>query len=683
MLHGAAWWGPIFSPSYIHPVCKLIITFDTMSARSSTKCRHRKKISDCITCFRCNLPVYSHKDVILSAIKSSQFVIIEAETGSGKSTQIPQYILENGYKGIICTQPRRIAAISLATRVAQEVDCELGTTVGYKVRFDSAASDETILTYVSDGILLRELTTNQKAKGYSVVIIDEAHQRSAATDILMALLKNLCLTSRPDLKIVVTSATIDVDKFSKYFNGATVVRVAGKLYPVDVIYSPFSNIISTVFKIHTSSDPGDILIFLPGVREINETCKSLSSTLPGDETLVLPLYSNLPPDEQSKIFQPTPSGCRKIICATNVAETSLTIEGVVYVIDSGRVRRIDYDTKLRFDVLVDKQISRQEADQRKGRAGRLQPGVCYRLYSSDDYLKMDSSPSAEIAHSNCTSYLLYLKKRGIISATDLDLIDTPSPELLAACERNLLDLEAVDTNGLLTDKGHLIASLPVDPCLANAIFNAVTSNCLEQVLIIVSMLSPVHRLTRGTIDPQFVHESGDHMTLYNIYCHWVESEKSINEWCKENNFESSAMHQAAQIHEQLIFLLIAKGFDVHSSDKSDNSNILQSFINTSGSNVASKYLFSNNEGRNHTKYSTNDSAEAVYLHSSHPLASNPPEDILFHKALRTNLTFMQHCSRISKSHTNGIALRKLTTLLSNNLNVNSNCQLKPSWMASK
>ena len=654
-----------------------------MSARSAGRCRHGERIGKCITCFRRNLPVYSHRDTILTAINKSQFVILEAETGSGKSTQIPQYLLESGYKGIICTQPRRIAAISLATRVAKEVNCQLGTTVGYKVRFDTATSDETILTYASDGILLRELTTNPKAKGYSVVIIDEAHQRSAATDILMALLKKLCLTLRPDLKIVVTSATIDVDKFSKYFNGAPVVRVAGKLFPVDVLYAPCSNVVATVHQIHTSSNPGDILIFLPGVREINDTCKSLTNALPRDETLVLPLYSNLPPDEQSKIFQPTPSGCRKIICATNVAETSLTIEGVVFVVDTGRVRRIDYDTKLRFDILVDRQISRQEADQRKGRAGRLQPGVCYRLYSSDDYLKMESSPSAEIAHSNCTSYVLYLKKRGILSATQLDLIDTPPPELLTAIERNLQDLEAVDANGLLTDKGHLIASLPIDPCLANAIFNAASLKCLKQVLIIVSMLSPVHRLTRGSLDPKFLHESGDHMTLHNIYCQWVESESSINDWCKDNNLEPSAMNQASQIHAQLESLLLAKGFDVDSSYESDEGNILRSFINTSGSNVATKYLFSSNEGRNHTKYLTNDSSEAVYLHSSHPLASSAPEDILFHKALRTNLTFMQQCSKISKSHTNGIALRKLTSLFSNTFNLNSNPSFKPSWMVQK
>jgi ATP-dependent RNA helicase DHX8/PRP22 len=343
---------------------------------------------------RDSLPVFAFRNQLIQAVRDNQILVVVGETGSGKTTQLTQYLAEAGFtnNGMIgCTQPRRVAAISVAKRVSEEVGCELGQEVGYTIRFEDKTSPSTKIKYMTDGMLQREILMDPNLERYSVIMLDEAHERTIATDILFALLKKTC-KRRPDMKIIVTSATLDADKFSVYFNECPIFTIPGRTFPVEILYSrePESDYLDaalvTVMQIHLTEPPGDILLFLTGQEEIDTSCeilyermKALGPNVPNLN--ILPVYSALPSEQQSRIFEPAPPGERKVVIATNIAETSITIDHIYYVVDPGFVKQNAYDPKLGMDALVVTPISQAQANQRAGRAGRTGPGKCFRLYT--------------------------------------------------------------------------------------------------------------------------------------------------------------------------------------------------------------------------------------------------------------------------------------------------------------
>ena len=327
-------------------------------------------------------------------MKHNQILIVVGDTGSGKTTQLTQFLAEDGYadgKMIGCTQPRRVAAISVAKRVAEEVGCPIGDAIGFTIRFEDVTSDRTMIKYMTDGMLQREILIDPLLNRYSVLMLDEAHERTIATDVLFGLLKTT-VKRRPDLRVIVTSATLDADKFSEYFNKCPIFTIPGRTFPVEILYSrePESDYgtaaLDVVMQVHLTEPSGNILLFLTGSEEIDNACdilyertKNLDPNVP--DLIILPVYSALPSEIQSKIFEPAPPGSRKVVIATNIAETSITIDGIYYVVDPGFVKQNAYDPKLGIDQLIVAPISQAQAKQRAGRAGRTGPGKCYRLYT--------------------------------------------------------------------------------------------------------------------------------------------------------------------------------------------------------------------------------------------------------------------------------------------------------------
>ena len=362
---------------------------------------------------RKSLPVYAFREMFIEAVKEHQVLIIEGETGSGKTTQLPQYLYEAGFcndkKRIGCTQPRRVAAMSVAARVSEEMGTKLGGLVGYSIRFEDCTSEKTVLKYMTDGMLLREFLNEPDLSSYSVMMIDEAHERTLHTDILFGLVKDIA-RFRKDLKLLIASATLDADKFSKFFDDAPIFRIPGRRFPVDIYYTKAPEAdycdaaVISVLQIHlTQPLPGDILVFLTGQEEIElvqealqEKIKMLGSKI--KELIVLPIYANLPSDMQVKIFEPTPPNARKVVLATNIAETSVTIDGINYVIDPGMVKQNSYDARSRVEYLNTVTISKAAANQRAGRAGRTGPGKCFRLYTAWSYMhELEDQPIPEVS----------------------------------------------------------------------------------------------------------------------------------------------------------------------------------------------------------------------------------------------------------------------------------------------
>lgn len=394
---------------------------------------------------RKSLPIYAYRDQFLEALEQYQVLVIVGETGSGKTTQLPQYLHEAGYtKGglkVGCTQPRRVAAMSVAARVADEMGVKVGNEVGYSIRFEDATSEKTILKYMTDGMLLREFMTEPDLGGYSALMIDEAHERTVHTDILLALVKDLA-RERPDLKLLISSATMNAAKFAEYFDDAPIFNIPGRRYPVDIHYTPqpeanyLAAAITTVFQIHTSQGKGDILVFLTGQDEIEaaeqnitEISRKLGSRIA--ELVICPIYANLPSELQTKIFEPTPEGARKVVLATNIAETSLTIDGIVYVIDPGFVKENIYNPATGMSKLVAVPCSRASANQRSGRAGRVGPGKCFRLYTKWAFMnEMEESTTPEIQRTNLNGVVLLLKSLGINDLLDFEFMDPPPTETL-------------------------------------------------------------------------------------------------------------------------------------------------------------------------------------------------------------------------------------------------------------
>ncbi|XP_024189623.1 probable pre-mRNA-splicing factor ATP-dependent RNA helicase DEAH2 isoform X2 [Rosa chinensis] len=464
---------------------------------------------------RKTLPVWHQKEEFFQVLKKSQSLILVGETGSGKTTQIPQFVLEavdressdKSRKMIACTQPRRVAAMSVSRRVAEEMDVTIGEEVGYSIRFEDCSSARTVLKYLTDGMLLREAMTDPLLERYSVIILDEAHERTLATDVLFGLLKEV-LKNRPDMKLVVMSATLEAEKFQGYFNGAPLMKVPGRLHPVEIFYTEeperdyLEAAIRTVVQIHMYETPGDILVFLTGEEEIEDACRKINKEISnlGDQVgpvKVVPLYSTLPPAMQQKIFDAAPPPAteggpagRKIVVSTNIAETSLTIDGIVYVIDPGFSKQKVYNPRVRVESLLVSPISKASAHQRSGRAGRTQPGKCFRLYTEKSFHN-DLVPQTypEILRSNLANTVLTLKKLGIDDLVHFDFMDPPAPETLMRALEVLNYLGALDDDGNLTKLGEIMSEFPLDPQMSKMLVVSPEFNCSNEILSISAMLS--------------------------------------------------------------------------------------------------------------------------------------------------------------------------------------------------
>ncbi|TPX38177.1 hypothetical protein SmJEL517_g00248 [Synchytrium microbalum] len=619
---------------------------------------------------RRDLPVNKHRDEFLRLVHENQTIVLVGETGSGKTTQIPQFLVydeqpQKKGKMIACTQPRRVAAMSVCKRVADEMDVTMGEEVGYSIRFEDCTSPRTILKYMTDGMLLREAMTDPLLERYSAVILDEAHERTLATDILMGLIKEIAV-KRNDLKVVVMSATLDAGKFQKYFNNAPLLSVPGRTFPVEIYYTPeperdyLEAAIRTVLQIHTCEDPGDVLLFLTGEEEIEDACRKLSAEVQQliiqqpeaiGELKVVPLYSSLAPAQQQRIFDAappakTPNGPpgRKCVVSTNVAETSLTIDGIVYVIDPGFAKQKVYNPRVRVESLLVSPISKASAQQRAGRAGRTRPGKCFRLYTEKAFLKdLQEQTYPEILRSNLGTVVLQLKKLGIDDLVHFDFMDPPAPETLMRALEQLNYLEALDDDGNMTLVGKQMAEFPLDPQFAKALIASPKYRCSNEILSIVAMLSvpqiflrpPESRRAADEAKAQFIHVDGDHLTLLNA---WNAYKENIGDpqYCWNNFLNSRSLKQADNVREQLKRVMDRQKIALISPE----GEIDDKYYRTVRMALSAGFFMQAAHLENNKTYLTNKDNQIVALHPSCTM-DHKPEWVIYNEYVLTSKNYIR------------------------------------------
>eukprot|EP00775_Hariotina_reticulata_P007952 gene7952-8150_t len=618
---------------------------------------------------RKGLPVWQAKDDFVNMIHGHQTTILVGETGSGKTTQIAQFIAEAGYaqerKLIACTQPRRVAAMSVARRVAEEMDVELGEEVGYSIRFEECSSNKTIIKFLTDGMLLREAMSDPLLERYSVIILDEAHERTLATDVLFGLLKEV-LEQRPDLKLVVMSATLEAEKFQGYFLNAPLMKVPGRLHPVEIFYTQeperdyLEAAIRTVVQIHACEPPGDVLLFLTGEEEIEDACRKIGNEVKNmgskvGPIKVLPLYSTLPPQQQQRIFEPAPPPAvpggpegRKIVVSTNIAETSLTIDGIVYVIDPGFAKQKVYNPRIRVESLLVSPISRASAHQRSGRAGRTRPGKCFRLYTESSFKgDLQEQTYPEILRSNLGNVVLQLKKLGIDDLVHFDFMDPPAPETLMRALELLNYLGAIDDEGSLTTVGTTMAEFPLDPQLAKMLVASPEFNCSNEILSIAAMLSVPNVFVRpkeaakaaDEAKARFAHIDGDHLTMLNVYHAWkANGEKQ--EWSYDNFLNNRSLKAADSVRTQLSRICQRLNVRLVSTPFEDKNY----YINIRKAITAGYFMQVAHLERQGT-YLTGKDNQVVHLHPSTCL-DHKPEWVLYHEFVLTSRNYIRTCTDI-------------------------------------
>ncbi|KEA62349.1 ATP-dependent RNA helicase HrpA [Marinobacterium lacunae] len=532
-----------------------------------------------------DLPVSARRDELLDTIRNNQVVVIAGETGSGKTTQLPKLCLELGFgcRGMIGhTQPRRLAARNVAARIAEELNTPLGERVGYQVRFHDQVSETTQIKLMTDGILLAETQHDRFLEQYEVLIIDEAHERSLNIDFLLGYIKRI-LPKRPDLKLIITSATIDLERFSEHFDNAPVVEVSGRTYPVDILYRPLHEMeaedekaldlqqgilaaideLTQIDREKRGGGPGDILVFLPGEREIRETAETLRKAQLRD-TEVIPLYARLSLKEQNRVFQGERGAGRRIVLSTNVAETSLTVPGIRYVVDPGVARISRYSYRSKVQRLPVEAISQASANQRAGRCGRVAPGTCIRLYSEEDFNNRPAFTDAEIQRTNLAAVILQMLQLRLGDIGDFPFVDPPDSRFITDGFKLLEELGAVDSRRQLTAVGRQLARLPVDPRIARMVIEAAQFDALKEVLIIASALSvqdPRERPhdKRQAADEKhrlYADEYSDFITLLNLWNLYEEqraelSQNQLRNWCQKHFISFMRMREWRDVHRQL------------------------------------------------------------------------------------------------------------------------------------
>ena len=606
-----------------------------------------------------SLPAFKMRKQFLDAVRQFQLLIVVGDTGSGKTTQLTQYLAEDGFanEGMIgCTQPRRVAAMSVAARVSDEVGCRLGEEVGYTIRFEDKTNENTRIKYMTDGIMQREILLDPELSKYSVIMLDEAHERTIATDVLFGLLKKT-LKKRPDMKLIVTSATLDAEKFSSYFNECPILSIPGRTFPVEIMYSrePESDYLdaalTTVMQIHLTEPPGDILLFLTGKEEIDTSCeilyermKALGPSVP--ELVILPIYGALPSEIASRIFEPAAPGSRKVVIATNIAETSITIDGIYFVVDPGFVKQTAYDAKLGMDRLQVTPISQAQAKQRAGRAGRTGPGKCFRLYTENAFqAEMLPTTIPEIQRQNLSNTILMLKAMGINDLLGFDFMDPPPTNTMLTALEELYALAALDDEGLLTRLGRRMADFPMDPGLAKALITSVELGCADEMLSIVALISAVQSVFHRPKEKQqqadqkrarFNDPAGDHLTLLNVYNGWKGAGKS-DAWCFENFIQPRNMRRAEDVRKQLVQILERHKLRIVSCGR-DTLRVRQALCAGFFRNSARK---DPQEG-----YKTLVEGTPVYMHPASALFGKAAEHVVYHSLVETTREYMHNVTAV-------------------------------------
>ncbi|KAM6933754.1 putative ATP-dependent RNA helicase DHX40 [Xenentodon cancila] len=566
-----------------------------------------------------HLPIHQHKNKLIRAVRDATFLLVTGETGSGKTTQLPQYLHDAGFSKdgkIGVTQPRRVAAITVAQRVAQEMRCALGREVGYQVRFDDCTSQDTVVKYMTDGCLLREILTDPKLSKYSVIILDEVHERSLNTDILLGLLKKTfshpskASKGRPfPLKVVVMSATMESEKLSAFLGDCPVFAIPGRVFPVtctfgravgpkDVESTAYvKEVVKVALDVHTSEEAGDILVFLTGQSEIEHACDLLFEKAEcidyrydvQDQTveglLILPLYGSMPTEQQKQIFQTPPPRIRKCVVATNIAATSLTINGIKYIVDSGFVKQLNHNSRVGMDVLEVVPISKSEAQQRAGRAGRTSAGKCFRIYTEEFWEKcMPEYTVPEIQRTSLTAVILTLKCLGIHDVIRFPYLDCPEERFILEALKQLYQFDAIDRRGKVTKLGELMVEFPLHPGLTRALLKAAALGCQDLLLPVAAMLSVENIFIRpGQPEKQkeadekhraLAAKTGgmnDFATLLGVFQSCKCSDRP-SAWCKENWIHWRALKSAFSVETQLREILIrlqhGKDFPVETFDGS-------------------------------------------------------------------------------------------------------------------
>ena len=598
------------------------------------------------------LPAFAVREDLLRVIRENQVTIVIGETGSGKTTQLTQYLKEDGYgnSGMIgCTQPRRVAAMSVAKRVAEEMEVPLGSTVGYAIRFEDCTSDETVIKYMTDGILLRESLNEPDLDRYSCIIMDEAHERALNTDILMGLFKKI-LQRRRDLKLIVTSATMNAKRFSEFFGGAPEFTIPGRTFPVDVMFhrSPVEDYVDQavqqVLAIHVSMDQGDILVFMTGQEDIEITCelvrKRLDALNDPPKLEILPIYSQMPADLQAKIFDRAAPGVRKCIVATNIAETSLTVDGIKYVVDAGYSKMKVYNPKMGMDTLQITPISQANASQRSGRAGRTGPGKAFRLYTEKAFkeeLYIQTIP--EIQRTNLSNTVLMLKSLGVKDLLDFDFMDPPPQDTILTSMFDLWALGALDNLGELTELGKKMSAFPMDPSLSKLLITAEEYGCSEEMITVVSMLSvpnvfyrPKERQDEADAQREkfWVHES-DHLTYLQVYQAWKANGYSDG-WCIKHFLHPKSLRRAREIREQLLDIVKTQKMELISCGM--DWDLIRKAICSGYYHQAAKYKGSG-------EYINLRTNLGVQLHPTSALyAHHPPDYVVYHELILTSKVYV-------------------------------------------
>ncbi len=617
-----------------------------------------------------DLPVSARRDDILEAVRDNQVVVLAGETGSGKTTQLPKMMLElgRGVRGLVGhTQPRRIAARTVAERIAEEIGTPLGQTVGYKVRFQDSSSDRTLVRLMTDGILLAEVQRDRMLRAYDTIIVDEAHERSLNIDFLLGYLAQL-LPRRPDLKLVITSATIETERFSRHFGGAPVIEVTGRTFPVEVRYRPLVEepsvddegepepstardpvqaVCDAVDELQEAGD-GDVLVFLSGEREIRDTADALQRTVrPGTD--VVPLYARLSSAEQHRVFEAHSE--RRVVLATNVAETSLTVPGIRYVVDPGTARISRYSLKTKVQRLPIEPVSRASADQRKGRCGRVADGICIRLYSEEDFLARPEFTDPEIQRTNLASVILQMASLGLGEVAEFPFVDPPDRRQIKDGVDLLHELGALDTSGELTPVGRRLAALPVDPRLGRMVLEADKNGCVSEVMVIAAALSiqdprerPVDKQAQAQqLHARFKDEASDFAGYLNLWRYLSEQRQELSgnqfrRMCKAEFLHYLRVREWQDLHGQL--LRVARDLGIEPNEApADQTRLHQSLLAGLLSHIGLK-----DEAKN--EYTGARSARfAVFPGSA--LSRKPPRWVVAAELVETSRLWGRTAARIS------------------------------------
>ncbi|KAF2157062.1 P-loop containing nucleoside triphosphate hydrolase protein [Myriangium duriaei CBS 260.36] len=636
------------------------------------------------------LPIAKHRESILFAIEQNEVTVIVGQTGSGKTTQIPQFLEQAGWcsnqKIIAITQPRRVAATTVAARVAEEMSCKLGQEVGYSIRFEDVTSESTKIKFLTDGLLLREALVDPLLSRYSVIMVDEAHERSLSSDILLGVLKKI-KRRRSDLRIIISSATLQAEDFLHFFSrndsdgnsdipvdgrqNGCILKLEGRMYPVDVHYlsSPAQNYIEravqTMFEINAGEPDGDILVFLTGRDDI-ETCIEMIAdrlpNIPSDQSKLypLPLYAGLSTEQQMYVFEETPENNRKVILATNIAEASVTIPSIVYVIDCGYVKLRVYNPATGIESLAVVQTSKASATQRAGRAGRTRPGKCYRLYTEAAYNAMAATSIPEIQRSKLAPIILQLQCLGIDNIARFPFLTSPPSALVVRALELLHSLGALDDYARLTKPlGYQMAELAVDPMMGKVLLSAPKFSCLPEILSIAAMTTlqgsvwVQHDSGHKALETsrwKFAVEEGDHLTLLNVYEAFITKGRKDAAWCRGNMLNFKSLSQAVSVRNQLkryverFGLLVEErptGREAH-AQSSERAEQIRRCLTTG-------YFAHAARMQPDGSYRTVDGRTTLFAHPSSLMFNRKADWVIFHEIMETGeKTFIRDITKIEK-----------------------------------